>query len=68
MGYLFNLVVVKSAHIHIQKRNTPTYSHIHTNTHRPINLLFGSGLNLLSAIPLAGPASQLTGNKEAGVS
>lgn len=39
----------------------------HTNTRRPINLLFDSGFNLLSASPLAGPASQLSGNKEAGV-
>lgn len=32
----------------------------------PINLLLDLGLNLLSATPLAGPASQLSSDKEAG--
>lgn len=35
--------------------------------HTPaINLLLDLGLNLLSATPLAGPASQLSSDKEAG--
>lgn len=53
---------VKSTQKHIHPRIHPP-TNIHT--HRPINLLFDSGLNLLSATPLAGPASQFSSNKEA---
>lgn len=62
-GYLFNHTFT------CRCRNAHLFAHPcrHANTRRPINLLFDSGFNLLSASPLAGPASQLSGNKEAGV-
>lgn len=63
IGYLFNhTFTYKHRYTHLF-----THPRRHTNTRRPINLLFDSGFNLLSATPLAGPASQLSGNKEAGV-
>lgn len=62
-GYLFNQTFT------YRRRYAHLFTHPcrHTNTRRPINLLFDSGFNLLAASPLAGPASQLSGNKEAGV-